>query len=579
MLVILAGCAKTELPEVPAVNPAPASPVQPAAGSDPIDFGLAWTKAFIESDAQLQADGTGISIFGKATDGTITITPFNNNKLTYSPTPVPGKWTYTGGTETWIDSFTYSFYAVYPYNASNAFSQNGNSVVFSAEAIYPTKQTDYLVFAESGNHSYYNSKGGKVTLEMAHSCARLQFQIINDSGRDIEITDARLSGFYTTGDCTLSISAQNKPSISWATTGTKDGNFVAELEFPYQISKSSTSAIDLYKADIIAIPQNASPVYSISYKIGSETFTKSVTLNGQWEAGKKYLYKMTLDEISIIVEDKFWTPIGLDVTSGKGVVKGQNFNDLECYVYFPNGATQSKQVTVTYGSQTVTLTLDSNNKKTENGKDHYRYYYSPSGGIASPTSNITSGEKQTFTFKASATGYQEQSEGKDIEYWGMEAKSQDAVSSVSGISAYAEGNKKLYVFYNKTLNDYLYNDNGTLYGKTSSPNYTSLFALSPNNSGEFSIESILSQTYVHRNGTNASLTDSATDFKFYDDGKNLGIVDAGIELGKIYATYYGFNQSNATSKLGLVKYRVFLGSKISNIQEFAVILVTFYIPN
>lgn len=182
----------------------------PIDGAREIGFASQYSRALIDSDADLREQD--IKLFGAYTLDGRTARLFDAERLYYN-TELPG-WDYDN-TQYWISKASYSFCAVYPYNAPCTFYNEEGKVIFgNYEA---TTGGPDLLYASAKRDLAQAYDVSTVPLTFRHACAAVQFNLINASNATLtDVRNIRLVGLQNRGN--FSFDADG--AASWALDGT-----------------------------------------------------------------------------------------------------------------------------------------------------------------------------------------------------------------------------------------------------------------------------------------------------------------------------------------------------------------------
>lgn len=479
-----------------------------------IVFSLGGTKSIVSGISDLCLDGRkiGVTAFQSAEAGASSCeTLLSNVPLSFSSSPVPG-WSYSP-VRHWMEDRSYKFISIYPHDPSCKVDEVNDVVSFNASTAYAKDdvQTNWLAAFNSIERFDSRSSSPTVSISFVQCSSLLSFNLSNCSGRSLTVTDARLYGHCSKALC----------SVSEKTVGS--GDFWSALNSPVSSSSalfrsdlSSLGIADggkkaLYSRDIVVIPQALpssadSVVFSLTYHFdGGPDITVRKGLHhcdSSWEQGRHYTYNFTikpLDEIDIIIEDKFWSPSGLDVTGGKGVVVGQK-ETLEAFVHFPAGVSAPELLPAKLNGSDITLSRGK--QTTINSLTYFQY---TSSLQRASLKSVDKGEAQDFVVSASAPGFRTRTESAVLPVWGIILE--PVTSPDVPVYDEARPSENLVIIRNRTLDWFIYNyeSSNKLRGKDSY-DYDSLFAFSA--SDEARISSPLSwwgKRYVAGSGIRATL--------------------------------------------------------------------------
>lgn len=255
--------------------------------------------------------------------------PFGNTPLWWSSGD--GMWTY-GDAKYWVRGYDYSFWAVYPYSETPAYSlsDDKSSLEMTGYAITAGNLRTDLMLGSARRDQTAGVDPSPVPLSLHHALAAVEFRIRNGSGIKItSIDDISFSGMKT--KCDISMSAASSDDIDGLlTVNSEDYNVLKDnyfsgsgesFEIPSDgISPDITESYGLSGGAFMAVPQrvtnaggqvNREVILQFSVlSEGSQTpVTRTVNLSSnttadteQWEAGKRYTYTITLTSTDIMFE-------------------------------------------------------------------------------------------------------------------------------------------------------------------------------------------------------------------------------------------------------------------------------------
>lgn len=296
----------------------------------------------LKIDGLKEATG-GFGVFGnyKKDDGTeFGSNLFNNEKVFWSSSPEPAKWTYDN-TKYWPTEGHIDFLAYAPYNAGTV--KNTYSLEFTVSHTI-TEQKDLLWAKAVGQTKANNSGANKVQFKFDHALSRLGYSVKLDapySEATITLDKITLAGsttepannaFYKKG--TIDLSTGN-----WSTSSSKDANYNdAKQNFEWFSGKNKASSEKTLSNDVnkaiknsaneylFVIPQDFSTEnanadqlyviveYTIKYNSGTAQPTVSYKvykqLKKEFKQGKAYTINLNigLTPIEFNAEVNDWDP-------------------------------------------------------------------------------------------------------------------------------------------------------------------------------------------------------------------------------------------------------------------------------
>lgn len=589
VLALTVSCAPLDEPQIETAG----SEVSNGDHSKAIGYSLVGTKAIVSDVTDVERDERGISIFAKATKDAASSDIFSNARLVYSQ----DNWTYRKFNPIPIQymesGYLYDFVSIYPYHA-DGFTETTGQVKFDAATQYfkdgnydEEDQVDWMAHGYSVASD--DTETGIVPIVLNHCCANVQFELANNFGCDISITEVSLFGIYENGTCTV----KSDNTIGWSAQSViVDANGSTASDFrsdamsesqPLVINKGESAP--LYSHPILAIPQTSSGDVTVKvvFTDGSgQSKTRTANLGRVTWQNKEYNYQLTInDEIDIIVvNEKVWTSVSWkDLINGAGVIVGQP-TSLEVYVYFPDGAKTTGKVTIDDQEFQEDTSGDEDSTKDINGKIYTRYYlnnYVPQLNDASVGEN-----KQIF---ASAEDYETKSANKVLPVWGI-LPATNPTTSQGNFNNYVSPATNLYIVKEKSSGSYLYNTGSSLAGEAKQ-DYSALFGLkgtkSKNAYTNFTFYSPRTDNYLIGNDSSLSFGKTGTSYSFYTDNQKVfGILG---KTGKafIFFTTYFCLYMNSNGSCNIVEYgpigSAFVGDKVTNIQDYSFYPVTLVEPS
>lgn len=266
------------------------------------------TKAVVESDEVLRelcATGDAIAVFGRVNNAHNTNQAiFNNTPLTYTD----GDWSYEDP-RYWIRGAKHEFMAVYPYSeVGTAYTWDATTGTITFEEITTgTANNIDVMYASAERDLAANPTDfSRVPLEMHHALALLEFRFVNGSDRPVSsVTNISLdnhlyrSSLAVGQDGTAALTANTSERV-----GEGSGLFVGELSatnLPIDLSKSYNLFENV--GSVVVVPQS---VYKqgvmFRLRVGDVSSVVDLGTTGtitEWEAGKRYVYTMTLTTTTI----------------------------------------------------------------------------------------------------------------------------------------------------------------------------------------------------------------------------------------------------------------------------------------
>lgn len=220
-------------------------------------------------------------------------------------------WTYTGGTQYWLPSYTYNFYAVHPaYPAQGAEGQT-TATVTPDGAITITNfdcsktGTEAVDLMTASRLSMSGDAAEQVALTFSHELARLKFTVKSEN------TVATITSFMVYGVNYKGTLTKEKEAVWSNMTDCGENDTPFQLADGFTFPTENSFEKDIF-GDVLLIPDKTLPeeaTVAITYYYPGETEDKArtstislkdATPNG-WEAGKSYHYTLTIKGGSLTV--------------------------------------------------------------------------------------------------------------------------------------------------------------------------------------------------------------------------------------------------------------------------------------
>lgn len=314
IIVLLVSCGKESVPEGDYI----------AFSGEATQASLVTKTEKMDSKAELQSESFGIYGFRSANDQA----GFQNVFETTAAEEVSHngtEWTYSPK-QKWIRSNYYRFRAFWPYTARINEASNANllAIDYSTE----TEQYDLLLAYST---RYPVTEGvSRVPMVFNHALAGISFKIkfADSSDGTDAVTDFYLTGLSPTGTLLYGIddsdadTETDKRDFNWISTyvDTESKLLTWEGEKPF----SSTVTATVYNEDGLkfVIPQvpssavgNETYVNFYTKNAGSNALHRAQIPNTEWEAGKIYIYTITVKgaKITLTVDIKDWTALDSNI--------------------------------------------------------------------------------------------------------------------------------------------------------------------------------------------------------------------------------------------------------------------------
>lgn len=260
---------------------------EPCTGTRSIAFTpAAETRAAVDKTADLQ----NFSVWG-GYDGDAT--NVFNGVTVQAPS-----WTYSGGTQYWIERKTYQFYAVHPVTLPSSttadVATNGSITItgFDCSAT-GSRAVDLMTATATG----YGSDPAPVALSFGHELSRVKFSIQTEA--TVTLSNISLTGIAYKG----TFSKEPNASGTWTNLTTAEGETPFKTDNGGELDANATT--DLLGGDLLLIPQTLTEtsVFSMTwtYEDGTKK-TVDVPLpkagRPEWKRGISYHYSAVIPEQS-----------------------------------------------------------------------------------------------------------------------------------------------------------------------------------------------------------------------------------------------------------------------------------------
>lgn len=270
-------------------------------------------------DLKNSTDGFGVfGNYSSTNDETFGFNLFKNEKVTYSSSPEPAKWTYTN-TKYWPSQGHIDFLAYAPYVDQKQL--NGSSIDFTVEG-EAANQKD-LLWANAKNQTKANNSGtNKVELTFKHALAKIGYTVkLKQTYSNATITlnkitlagsaDEKTNAFYSAGTIDLSKTSSTdlwtpsstaaKQNFKWFSgtqnLGTTDYTnpatdylFVIPQDFSKSTAEGGTKADKLF----VIVEYTIKYTNHINNEMAEMTSTVSSPIVKNFEQGKAYTINLTI---------------------------------------------------------------------------------------------------------------------------------------------------------------------------------------------------------------------------------------------------------------------------------------------
>lgn len=264
---------------------------EPCTGTRSIAFTpAAETRAAVDQTADLQ----NFSVWGGYDNNATNVF---NGVTVQAPS-----WTYSGGTQYWIEEKTYQFYAVHPVTLPSGttvdVATDGSITVIGFDcSATGSRAVDLMTATAQGN----GSNPVPVALSFGHELSRVKFSIQTEA--TVTLSNISLTGIAYKG----TFSKKPNASGTWTNLPTAEGETPFKTDNGGELDANATT--DLLGGDLLLIPQTLTEtsVFSMTWTYEDGTakiFEVSLPKAGQpeWKRGISYHYSAVIPEQSSDIE-------------------------------------------------------------------------------------------------------------------------------------------------------------------------------------------------------------------------------------------------------------------------------------
>lgn len=261
------------------------------------------TRAGIESNDDLReacsTGGEAIGIVGVVSNEySSNVEIFSNERLYYSA----GSWTYDNP-RYWVWGAKHDFMAIYPYSSSGDYTYDSAAgvVEYPSLVLGESNNIDLMWSISSRDLSVDPDTSSPQQLDLHHALALLEFRFVNASSSVVSRVDnIALEGVKYKGSFSFTRSGETTLTVASDVVTEGSGIYKGELSttnIPVDISKTHNLFENM--GSVVVMPQtvNRQPI-SLKLRVsGGVTSAVDLGTNStalSWEAGKKYIYTMTL---------------------------------------------------------------------------------------------------------------------------------------------------------------------------------------------------------------------------------------------------------------------------------------------
>lgn len=315
IIAVAASCGKNVLPQDTA--------------SDGIFFNTAvQTRSVIEDAEGLQQacntsspDYQSVAILGTMYGQGQTRVLFDNVPLSYSADAAG--WSYSPS-RYWISGYEYRFWAVYPYSEQPQYKMAddyGSVTVENYKIIGENIRTD-LMLGTSYRDQRQGVDASVVPVTMQHTLAAVDFRIRNGSGLTVNsISNVRFVGMKCQCDigidaaASLSVGSDRYSSVADDSTTPYTGldfsipedGMTTDLNVYYDMTGGALVTVPQRVVTSTAITREIRLAFDVEFNNGSQSRVVNLSENTtasteEWEAGKRYIYNITLTSSDITFE-------------------------------------------------------------------------------------------------------------------------------------------------------------------------------------------------------------------------------------------------------------------------------------
>ena len=285
---------------------------KPIDGPRKIGFALSDNRSIIDDNEDLQQQE--LRLYGTYTLDGRTARVFDAERLYYDAS-LPG-WDYDN-TRYWVMNAMYRFYAVCPYDATAALSEEENRV--SVGTYKGCTGGADLLYASAERNLAGNEDYSTVQLHFRHACASVQFNLINASSQVLkDVRNIRLVGLHNLGNFTF----DSTGTVAWELNNTliedddydkpyggictlPNGGLPVNIDVKYPLYDERVLMVlpqSVYKTPItlhLEYIKEGDAEYAVrSIELG----WLGGTTPTEWKSGERYNYNLTITDNSITAE-------------------------------------------------------------------------------------------------------------------------------------------------------------------------------------------------------------------------------------------------------------------------------------
>jgi len=312
---------------------------QKTAGVDTTGIALGFQTDMVETKGQLTdlADirTSGFNVVGVLTEGSVKSNVFYTQPQAVNYNTSTTKWEYSP-VRYWHEEGLYEFTA-YAGNSASTINITDKSTIISTDYQIDHTQDDLVMAFKQDDMANRNAEHPYVNLNFKHACAAVSFHVVqNGFVANPNLIGIKVNGIVKGGS--LRFGAGNTPAqkatFTWdiadPNTGTDfyawsdaTGFEVGTTAVPvYSATRKYTNGTTTeFEADAqgcaLAIPQTLTNAASVTFSFvnGGVTVTTTKSLfvesTTKWEAGKRYIYTITLEpaKVNVTVKTVEWDEI------------------------------------------------------------------------------------------------------------------------------------------------------------------------------------------------------------------------------------------------------------------------------
>ena len=171
--------------------------------------------------------------------------------------------------------------------------------MYAQDVQYTNKcQSDLMYFlpkSDVNNDFLGSTRGASYVADFYHALAQVVFNVEADTQDDIEyirLSEIVLTDIASKGDFSARIGRTQAGEVTWALS---DGGEWMDLKVLYNVSGMKLSIDQRKVVELLTIPVGEHDIQvTYSLNVNGTLYKETLTYHAKWEAGKKYVYNLTL---------------------------------------------------------------------------------------------------------------------------------------------------------------------------------------------------------------------------------------------------------------------------------------------